>query len=113
MTTLRKNQSEMVRYFEIFNLSSEQTFKRSMSDGSKKFTIEELMANFNPRDNVIDRKLLYFLTGRERKGCMGDWIDEESDGTGFDRPSVNEDGLEVEFVDKPLLIAKTRINEED
>ena len=111
MTTLRKNQSEMVRYFELFNLSSDHTFRRSMSDGSKKFTIEELMTNFNPEDDMIDQKLLYFLTGRERKGCMGDWIDAEPDETRLDGPY--EYGLEVEFIDKPLLIANTRINEEE
>ena len=41
-------------------------------------TIEELLESFKPEEDDIDRKLLFFLTGRERDDCMMHWLENEN-----------------------------------
>ena len=37
------------------------------------------MESFRPEEDEIDRKLLFFLTGRERDDCMMHWLENEHD----------------------------------
>ena len=52
-----------------------------MDEGSN-LELEELMRNFSPYDDHIDKVLLYMLTGRNLDNVMKDWIgdcDSDSD----------------------------------
>ena len=52
-----------------------------MDEGSN-LELEELMRNFSPYDDHIDKVLLYMLTGRNLDNVMKDWIGDCDSDTG-------------------------------
>ena len=46
--------------------------------------LNELMADFNPYDDRIDKIILFMLTGRNLDNVMKDWIREDDTGPALD-----------------------------
>ena len=60
--------------------------------------LDELMADFNPYDDRIDKILLYMLTGRNLDNVMKDWIREDDPG-----PILDFQRMTIQGNDEPLL----------
>ena len=83
IASLRKYQVQLVKYFRDFNIQKTSIGKIEGSMDDADLSLEELMRNFSPYDDHVDKVLLYMLTGRNLDNVMKDWL-EEGDGIDFD-----------------------------
>lgn len=76
--TLRKNQTQLVKYFQEYSLKADSGSKLESSIVEVDLELEDLMRGFNPAEDKIDQVMLYMLTGRNNhnSGAMKDWVDD-------------------------------------
>ena len=79
IASLRKNQVQLVKYFRDFNIQKTPGGKIEGSVDDADLSLEELMRNFSPYDDNVDKVLLYMLTGRNLDNVMKDWLGEGDD----------------------------------
>ena len=59
------------------------------------------MESFEPEFDEVDKKLLFFLTGRERDDCMMNWLETDQ---------LEEDMKEYDYAERSETF-KTEIND--
>ena len=79
IVTLRKNQTQLIKYFQEYSLQEDSGSKLEMSVSAVDLELEDLMKGFNPAEDKIDKIMLYMLTGRNHQssGAMKDWVDDD------------------------------------
>lgn len=71
---LRKNQRDLVKYFSHYHIDA---MKPTLEDLEKKHSIDYLMRHFDPKNDKIDKFILYEITGRKQPGEHFDSESEE------------------------------------
>ena len=79
---LRKNQRDLVPYLKPYHIDEDDLYEPSIK---KEVSAGHLAKNFNPEENMIDRRILYEITKRK---FPGDKYSDDSSSGEDDEPSA-------------------------
>ena len=82
--SLRKNQAQLVKYFQAYSLQAAEDSKIEDTVGKSNLELDDLMRGFEPGSDRTDRVMLYLLTGRNMDNVMEEWLDDEQDHNAAD-----------------------------
>ena len=77
IVTLRKNQAQLVKYFQAYCLQADEGAKIEDKVSQSDRSLDDLMHDFDLQRDHIDKIMLYLPTGRNNSNVMDDWIDDE------------------------------------
>ena len=75
--SLRKNQTQLVKFFKAYCLDASEDSKIEDPFREKDLELENLMRGFDPRSDRTDRIMLYMLTGLNVDRVMDDWVEDD------------------------------------